>query len=575
MKQQIIFLFLVLTTCISAQTKIYKLKEYYSRKDTLSAFFNKLDYKYRSDTVCIMFMMPGSCPRCEGCLNPFITELRKYKPHIDVMAFVFSDNKEASTEYMNTQQFATNRNFFINKDFIYKNFKVSTNKLMTPFMVMLNVKTGLLLNSEGMLGYTVNNENVLKFLTEVKSREELYEFKESTGTVKSNPAFGYDSLFKLQVTSRINIPTSEFKIADVDFFDVKNPSVFKFTDGITHEVFMFDEKKNKLLKIQPSAEEERLFIKIPEDEFMGLKKMNVARSMYFKSAFSGDSVITISASLPEIYYTKPYAITYNNKAGLIKKNIYTDSIYSFVSFKFHDSVFSISHPSASFAQTGDHIFVPVKKGWPSVGVDDKYLKDSLLNPFAEKFYEKTPLFAVFNLKGNFVTYAGNLSHRIKKAHLGYLATTSKTKIINNKYYFTAGCDGIIYVADDYELKNITDSISIYQPRKNFKYTSAIDKTTQPMEYMLDLYNNYFQYRILDFTGFNNIIYITVKNDQTGAYYLYKYRSDTKKLTYTILENTNDMQINDAKFFASGEKALNLFTISSNTLFPYIVNYKLN
>ncbi|MEO0020772.1 MAG: hypothetical protein ABIK48_01165 [candidate division WOR-3 bacterium] len=365
---------------------------------------------------------------------------------------------------------------------------------------------------------------------------------------------------KPQFRRRIRLrDTDEHPISSTYYLSL-NPAGTRlaFTDHMTSHVYVFDLLTGKLLRaLYPDSSEEVLFIRLPAELVLKLKAMNIINSMYFSHRFLDDSLLIITAPLPSIQMRdkgENVQIDYFNAPVMITKNINSNQMLRCVEFQpWPDTIPDVfEHPDASLISETGIVFLPYCRGWPAQGsemLDENLPAD--WNPFREEFYLKNiHQLAVYDTGGRFIRFIGGLDPRFEELRLGYLVGSEAfVRRQNNRSYTTDRYSGKIMIFNqEFELE---DSVLIWE--NPVPVTPEIDRSSEPLRYMLETLRTNFPQRIVDFLDTGSCIYVLVtinNNRQPLVYKIHRQKRTTERFllprqvvkataTYYLLRLTED------------------------------------
>ena len=525
----ILFFFVLIEAEAQNQNNsIYQLYQLTNTEDSVKSFLVNTNIKFRSDTLYMILLPPGGCPRCEGLISPIADHLKSLGKY-DIALLAIYPKRNAVIKYLERMKFNINYQVTNNGSFI-EYFNISSDNFIVPFLAKFNVKTGELINSQSLLGFHADSAHVAEF---VKSNEALPKRDpESLGISikRTDKDMGSSSLrihraFLLKEDTEYPLSTN-YNLS----LDSSNAHLM-FTDYLTNYIYVYklnDAEGRLLTVLKPGETEERYFVNIPEKDFQYMKSINLIRTMFFTSYFISDSSVMISASLPKITMDvkNDSTISYYNEACCVIKNIHTNAVQQVISFEpLPESNFFISHTEAIYNPLNKLLFVPVKKGWPVKGTQMLNASDTINNPFISRFYDHAPAVAIFDSSGKFLKYFDRLPWIFEQLKTGYYASSPKVRVYNGKIYTGDPSSGTIYRYADIGKSAPEDSIRLI--RHNIKQ-SDVDREKEPLNYIIDVCEQNLSVRLKDFNFHGKDLYALLKNGN-GTYKIVRLSAESKKV----------------------------------------------
>jgi len=479
---------------------------------TVAQFLRSLGIQLTSDTVYVFIVPPMNAARVECMINAFAGHLRKTGVRADVITLAVFNRRRAAEKYLQSRAFATDYNLVVDERFL-TSFVFSSGSLRVPFATKFCVSEGELLSSYSLLGVT-DSATVAGFIadhTKPKAKKQA-DKRPQTAPVKTEarrPAVGR----RLKLQDSDELPLSTFDYVSV------NPSGSRLAlmDNLTYSVCVFELTGGTLLNaLFPDSSEEMRFVSVPAPLYQWLKQNNVVNSMYFSHGFLDDTTLIIAASLPNVAVEaagKDTVLDYRNAPALIKKCISSNRPVGCASLQsLPDTTRGrYSHTEASFAFANGLVFVPFSKGWPSGSqmLDENTPREE--NPFADEFYQRDVYqFAVFDFDGKFVRLQGRLSDRSEELRVGYFAGGGLVRVSNGRYYLSDQLSGKIYSYDEEAI--LIDSIKVFDdPPPIFP---DVDKSQEPLRYLIETFKQNFRARIVDFLITDGYCYALVLWDES-------------------------------------------------------------
>lgn len=494
------------------EKQLHQLNQVENSNRTVARFFRDLSIPYKSDTVYVFIVPPMNAARVEGAINPFISLLRKAGVKTDIVTLAVFNRRRAAERYLQRRAFASDYSLATDEKFL-SSFIFSAGTLQVPFVTRFCVRTGELLSSYSLLG-TVDSAAVAWFIADLSKPKATRPVSKRpritrTKTEVYRPVVG--KWLKLHDSDEFPLSTSRY--ASV------NPagSRISLMDNLTNYVYVFDLTTGRLLNVLfPDSSEEKLFINVPAAAYQFLKQNNVINSMYFSHGFCDDTTLIIAASLPRIVMEVTGEDTnfgVHNAPVLIRKNILNNRPIGYAGFKSLPDTTrgEFSHKGASFEPRSNLVFVPFRKGWPSGSQLLSDITPREDNPFTDEFYQRAVYqFAAYTLDGEFVGFWGRLGDRFEKLRLGYYAGGGLVRFRDGKYYLSDQHSGRIYSYNPDA--TLSDSITLFDDPP--LVIPTIDRSQEPVRYLVEAFKQNFRARIVDFLVTQDLCYALLLFDES-------------------------------------------------------------
>jgi hypothetical protein len=532
----IIILVLILPIFLFTQEdeeNLYQLFQRENTEETVRQFFTDFKIPFKSDTAIIFILPPMGCPRCEGLIKPIISYIQKLNVQSDIIVLAVYNKRKAVEHYLKRRLFNSDYDIITDDKFL-NSFLLSVEPLRVPFITKFNIKTGKLINSESLLGFSADSTNTAKFIfSREMPQRALNKFKEVNKQVKIDSVeLSAKILSDFNMIKKLKLLDSdEFPLSSALYYEVSpSGSYLSIVDDLTSQIYIFNLITGRIFNVlYPDSAEEKKFIKISEAVYQYMKQNNIIHSMYFNHSFYNDTSLIITASLPKVVM-EGENIGYYNKAVFILKDINKNSGSVIINFSDHpDTLFTLSHTAAQFLYKDNLIFVPLEKGWPATG--SKILHhdiNKLENPFEEEFYKFAPQFAVYNVDGSFLTYFGKLDSSIEKLKLGYYANSPIVKKIRSNYWIADRFSGKIVVYSNLQFGMPSDEITIF---KNSEKIPNINFLEKPLDYIIETFKNNFHKQIVDFAVKDSVIYTLISENNLLSFIIINENTKSKSVKY--------------------------------------------
>lgn len=544
------FLFLIsfLFAKLEWEKQIHRMYQLEGTNKSIERFFKNLNIPYKSDTVYVFMVPPMVAARVEIGINSFIQHLRKQGIKNDIVLLAISNKKRATEKYLERRRFLADYQKIVNEEFL-KFFYFSGSIFEVPFVTKFYLPKGELLSSFSLMG-EIDSITVSEFIADLSKPK----IKRETISLKKVKIKG--EKYKPIFVKKLKLYDTEEHPLSSTFYISINPSgtYLALRDNLSYSVYIFDLITGKMLNVlYPDSIEERMFVNVPENIYVILKKMNVLNPMYFNPQFYDDTTIFISASLPRIEIDikgKDTNISYFNARCLIRKSIFSNKILKYLLFKQPplDISYLIKHTDISVIPQTGLIFALFSKGWPYGGeVLDELKIPPEENPFTNEFYkEHLYQFAIYDSEVNFLCFLGRLNKQFEELKMGYFLCDGFVKFYGDKYYLTDRYSGIVYI---YNQKfNLLDSIILFE--NSSLVSPSISYSKDPVGYLVEAYKKNFKRRILDFLLSDGFGYALIKEEEQPVIYkinlkerkvrkiILPIKIEGKKINYYILRKTN-------------------------------------
>lgn len=463
-----------------------------------------------ADTIYLLFMKPMTCPRCEGLINPVSTYLKKAGSHAPVVLLAFYPRQASLLAYLNRRKFATDYVITQHSDSLLRFFEFPGQPLSVPFLVKINRANGACLGSWSLMGMDLSESLVQEILRASQPMQTIDGISRASTPVTEQPdAYMLQPIHQVRLENPPDHPLSQ--INDACF--QPGGHLLAITDDLTLAVQVYDSQTGHFVQnLQPTREEEMMYTDttVPEGYLRYMRENNILNSMYFNSSFRNDSLLIISASLPEITFDKEHGeIGYNNHIALVNRHLYVHENPSALDLaSLPDSLLYVRHTRARIDIHTGYIFAPVVKGWPVEGSTQlgSQTPDGK-NPLKESFYSKTPLLAVFDSTGRFVHYLHSLSTTWKHLQTGYLYADAMVRPTPQGYWVADARLGKMYLYPHPDTPSPTDSLVVFQPTLAER---NLQNFASPLDYILSFEDD-LDRKIIDYTTIGTDVHVLVQH----------------------------------------------------------------
>ncbi len=558
---------------INFSNDLHQMRQLEGTNENIIEFFEKTELIFTNDTVYFIFVPPMRCSRCEGVINPFITEIKNINPDAKVVLLAFYPKTGALEYYLKKRKFRADYVIALTDLTFLDNFYFSAGHLQVPYITKFNISSGDLIIGKSTLGLSMNSE----FAHWINNcYVDIVKYKPQ----KQNQQSEYQAVPEIHIDEKglqVMKPVREIVLGEEEGYPISKAYYPSFDDQIEHFSFM-DELTCSiylykcseigavfLRALEPTTEEENLFRgpDIDDTMFMVLKQMNIINTMFFSNTFIGDSLV-ISASLPDIFWENKAMehIAYYNKITYLYRDVNTGDLIRYVTPEnIADSLFTIDHQSTFIINDGKLICIPVSKGWPISGTEMLNKEDSLNNPFIESFYDFTPILAVYDRNGKFLSYIGKLDDVFKSKKVGYSFSKPMIRYKKGIYWYTDTYNGVIYGQKSLKSRKPAYRIKVFDLPE---YESPINQKKNPLEYIKD-YRNLFNQAIIDFQIKDNKILTVIKINDFYFYKVFNFKGKliSEKILPTVYDNM-DISTYIIKTYEERIKIIGIFESSMLT-----------
>lgn len=189
--------------------------------------------------VSLIYFAPYKCPRCEGIFDFFLEKVDSSTfNHVKVVGIPDYPKQTVVKKYLKKNDWNFNSVIFDTESEFSKMFNFTSNRLKVPFLLLVDARSGKLLNSNAFLGLDCTDEFVDDFFT---ARPNLQQSKISSFSNRKNTSsqnqLVFDEVIELKENDSIqySVPYS---------FNLSKDNDFVFIDEILGDIFIYDAKGN-------------------------------------------------------------------------------------------------------------------------------------------------------------------------------------------------------------------------------------------------------------------------------------------------------------------------------------------
>ena len=418
---------------ISAQATLYQIEQFDNTEkqlsNTLAPFLDDQD-----TIISIVYFAPNSCPRCEGLIDFILLHKKNLGINVKTLGVVRYSKPQAGAKYLDQNQWAFEQNI-VDANHVFGNiFQYTNNKLKVPFLMLIDAQKGHLIKSTPLLGIDCNEAFVEAFFT-----TDLTPAPKVPIVIKEKPAALYTDAATINAGGQFMPLAGEKELTYSEIYDlvIENDTSI-FIDDLFNEIYLFDKSGQYLNKLEVKEEEYRYFSSpTMNDEIFSVIRPAL-RCIYLKLISLSGEELLLSASLPKTSFdTNTLTLNYFNEPVLLKKNWMTNEIIDVQPIEqlpshFDQEGYILKH---SRMQVGEEfIFMPIVRGWPSVGTGGAPPTEASRNPLNDHFYKNAYLGALYSKQGKYLQTIGTLPaiHQTLKSgyFLGnYLFAESQNEIL--------------------------------------------------------------------------------------------------------------------------------------------------
>ncbi|MCH8331768.1 MAG: hypothetical protein IH946_10405, partial [Bacteroidetes bacterium] len=463
--------------------RLYTLNQYSGTNDSLVDYFKRNGLSSNSGYIYAFMFRPMGCPRCEGIIDPLTQMIKQADSNSTVIIMAFYPKIDAGLKYLERRAFTVDKILLNEKTHLLELFDISSSGLDVPFLLKFDQRTGTLVYSEAILGMSINDEHVNNIVCAITpltttNRKQISQ-QRSTNSIRT-----LNMLRPVRPIELKGSPQHPVSRISLPYFD-ENTKRLSFSDDLSLNIYINDmETGEQLYALTPSEKEQRMFIdsNVNDTLYQFLLMSNILNSMYFSSAIVNEQLM-ITASLPKVSFDGEI-VGYHNQPCLVFRpiaNLEEPNIQVLDTLPVKNLV--LIHTKTKYFKEQQLLVLPIHKGWPTVGTS---IEDTIgeKNPFKRSFYDQAPLFALYTVGGDFISFAGNIDLYSIKHQAGYAFCKPLISINAKQLWITSGFSGTIYKYDLTHPQTAIDSIMIFKP------TTPEDKLPErlkmPFQYMKSL-----------------------------------------------------------------------------------------
>jgi len=527
------------------ETDLHQIRQIDGTNNHIIDFFNLTDVFFITDTAYCILIPPMKCSRCEGVINPFIYELKKAEPEALIIVMAFYPKTGALNKYLMERQFRADHTIASTDLSFLKNFYFSTDEMQVPYITKFNMGTGDLIIGKSTLGLEMNKG----FVRWIRSFSEPMIKHVPVTAISEDQQLSVPEIEVNSLNFPVLKPEKEIVLGEEEGYPISRVqfpafnqelSCFSFMDELSYKIYLYLISRAGMVfveAIEPGEKEEKLFIhkSVNDTLYKLLQKMNIINTMYFSSTFIDDTII-VTSSLPFIFFedTAMEELAYYNRSTYLYRSIEGDSIVRHIAPEYlPDTNYTFEHLNTQFVDQGKLICLPVSKGWPISGTEMLSEVEPEDNPFLPAFYKHKPIMAIYDNKGNFLHYFGNLPSEYEDHHLGYSYSRPMITSHQGMYWYADKFLGKIYGIRKLTQHKPSQTINVFDIPD---YQSNTNQDLQPLKYIKD-YKKVFTQSILDFKVFDDTVYVATRHED--FFFYKKYNTNGKLLSTHILPTVYD------------------------------------
>lgn len=449
--------FILSINSINAQN-LYTSTPYSTTKDSIMNFES---FREKPANCLLIYIKPGSCPRCESVVSAFISYLQSVdKASYDKLKIgIIGNNIDKSIEWMNKSHIFAKNIFLDPNERFYSFFLNSSPHLDVPFLYKI-LEDGSVTFSESFLGMNMTQDYVVDILSK---NTVIQTAKKPTITNKQefrNNIY-FDTVTKvLKLREQVWLRNStEVKQSDLGniytlAFNPKSKNLAILGEELP-EISVFNINGVLQQRLVASDAEYDYFYKGELSPQLYKKMKGIITKVIYNSIENlTDTSITISASLPRLtidIVKDDTTIGYYNEYCAVEKSLVGNNVKIHHIFGLPESIVKRGFATSfgKVAITKSTIYYPMIKGWPVKGTQEIDTNNLLAkyNPFVDSFYADAPLFFAFDRKHNKGNVVGSLPPVFRDNKLGYFTYNPKWAFSKNNVFFYDGYSPYVYVYD--------------------------------------------------------------------------------------------------------------------------------
>lgn len=562
MKKLILVIIVLLSSYfVFSQNNLYDIKQVKDSESKIVDFIENLELN-NNYTFAVLLPL-GSCPRCEGVIPLFYKQAKELFPDEDKMLLVIDDNHNAAIDFLSKHNYGTDKISIIpsNAD-ILKTMCFTTDNIGVPYLMLINNKTGVIVNAVSSLGLTFDDDFFNDFVSDFDKKRipicnEIINNKKNIVSV-SLPFKTIVKEFDIEcynVTNVDSVVTSVYKYAVSDHSDK-----IAVIDYLTQNILLLDFNDgnyNVCSVIKPSEEEMRMFKdeNVSEEMYQILKAMNIPNIFYLDIDFiENNEYLLYSASLPKIYWEDIVneQLAYSNQACFIKRKV-SDVKEVYYSTINTNSISDFSHSNFYFDDTYKYVYFPVVKGWPVKGTTSSP-ENEAEDPSKDSFYNDSYSVLKYGLDGNFIETISELPQWHKDNKTGYFFFKPIVKFDKNYTYITDSFTSTISILDnDSKISvkeiNLAELLNINISDNNFVYEDSLNQLQliQSKQVLLPI-------NVIDMIPYNAELHFVILYNDT-RYYLSLDKNNNIINAFVIPNEIQGYKIDNIKLYANNKVSL--------------------
>lgn len=401
----------------------------------------------KEDTVYAFMYTPGLCPRCEGMLKTFRSELLNNNRKL-LLISICPDDKVAKM-YNKSKGYKAEYYIYDTGKACLNIFSFNRSALHGAYILKMTKKGRLIsggddnLMSSKFVQLLIAGQTPLPYKNFEKDIQKGDEFipaypltaptlKRASDLTMNMP----DSIWLCKVTGPLYWDDDYFLVAD----DILNVTEVFHNN---HNVMQFE----KLL--QPTHKEKMQFVHISQKDYDVRQKNGMFFNMICSVNKLDKNHYGMSYSLPDLKYEGDGFAYYNEPCILTRtKDCFKPDSTIIFDFEVDTSRYFFQH--FTFSAIGSKLFIGCQKlTWPMEYEPAEYKGYVFLNPFKEEFYfTENPFMAVFDRNsGKLITQFGHLDNIAKKTRTGYAFVTPLSNVYRAEIAYTDSWSGKVYVTD--------------------------------------------------------------------------------------------------------------------------------
>ncbi|MCG8326890.1 MAG: hypothetical protein MI974_04345 [Chitinophagales bacterium] len=446
------------------QQSLYSIEQYIDTEARLKAILSPLS-EPEDSIIGLVYFSPNTCPRCESLLHFFLTHKTNLKLDKKLIGVLNYPKEQAGKRYFQSNNWKLDGNVIDSKDIFSSIFHYTSGKLRVPFLMLIDVQKGKMLKSTPLLGIECDEQFVLDFY----DTSDLPSISQSRAKpIYKQPGispFIRNRMFTEQGHLTYLDKSNGSSYSEIYDLNVSNEHI-AFIDDLFTDIYVYN-SKGKLFNQLEITEGEYNIFRSPtvSDELFNIIKPAL-KCIYLKLLSVDSTSISISASLPQTHFdTTDFSLSYYNQPVIIKKNTSSNNVEQVHPIErlprdFEEEGYILKHSKMQMEE--NTIFVPLVRGWPTVGTGGTPPDDISRNPFSNQFYDNAHIGVLYDKEGTYLGTIGSLPNICKDIKSGYFISNFLFTIKGDKIILADKYLGSIYMFTSNSPQTTIDSMNLFE-----------------------------------------------------------------------------------------------------------------